>query len=183
MNELADAQRSEACARSRTHDGNVPADVRGARQLLRAAEEVRDARNLIPGRKWADLLDLTSRMRSLVNDGADALMLSPALTVEDRVDIGWSWGHCGWRRCGARADVEHNLSKLQEGLGMFVPAEAAYYVDVTTRGIDEMVAICHARGLLSDEEWSPLAEYRYLDLGSLNAILGEESFNGEDWNL
>ena len=55
---------------------------------------------------------------------------SALIGPEGRADIGWQWGACGNRHCGAQADAAQALCKLRANLGMIVPLEALFYLDI-----------------------------------------------------
>ena len=96
-----------------------------------------------------DHLDLTSL--TSVADSLMTLTRSPELPREAREAIGWGWSFCGWRRCGAAADVEKALATLRSQWGMLTALEARYLVDVAKRGLDEILDLAYLAGLDGDD--------------------------------
>ena len=84
---------------------------------------------------WAELRSLSESM----NAAALVLMRSRMLSSDAREDIGWGWGLCGWRRCGAASDAEKSLSVLIGGRGILSPPEIAFLVDCTLRSLDAIL--------------------------------------------
>ena len=111
---------------------------------------------------------------------ATVLASSAALSDEARQAVGWQWGACGWRRCGAQADATQSLSKLRANLGMVVPLEALFYLDVANRAIDEVLRLGVNEGYL---QASALPPAEYMPLETLELILPAEDLQSGDANL
>ena len=80
---------------------------------------------------------------------AAALTRCTALPLAVRQDIGWGWGLCGGRHnCGPHADASKALSTLASQGRMLTAAEALFLVDVSKRGLDELLTTCQRAGLL-----------------------------------
>ncbi len=75
-----------------------------------------------------------------LEDSMDAIRTSPALhrtqSRRDRRDvandlpdlIGFDWGSCAWRHCGARADAQEAMSELYNNVGMLEPFECRFII-------------------------------------------------------
>ena len=116
--------------------------------------------------------------RALVRDleGAATLLASSSvLKAETRSSIGWQWGACGWRGCGAQADAAQALCKLQANLGMIAPLEALYYLDVAKRAVDEVLLLGVAEGFVTR---SALPPSEYLPAEVLDQILALDEVDG-----
>lgn len=184
VNELVDLQRSRDLSHRAAPRSVSRAEARtAALALVDTARQMEQLIELAQRRDWAAIATMAEQIRADVEGASRTLMACTELSDDLRREIGWQWGHCGWRSCGAQADVVQLLCKLQEGLGLFVPAEAALYIDAATRGVDELVGIAHTGGLLTEPEVAWLERRVYLDKASLDAVLGEDGFNGEEWEL
>lgn len=53
--------------------------------------------------------------------------------------IGFDWGSCGWRHCGALADAQEALDELDHLLGVLEPPEALFCLDIVERSIRDML--------------------------------------------
>ncbi len=114
---------------------------------------------------------LPARLLRELEAAADVLARSASLSAEAREAVGWQWGACGWRRCGAQADASQSLSKLRANLGMLVPAEALFYLDIAKRAVDEILQLGVAEGLV---DASALPSSEYLPKETLQLFLVED---------
>ena len=109
---------------------------------------------------------------------ATVLASSRVLSHEARAAVGWQWGACGWRHCGAQADASQALWKLRSNLGMLAALEARFYLDVAVRALDEVLQLCAAEGLL---ERSRLPRSEYVPRPALERLLAiDEEDTGYD---
>jgi hypothetical protein len=188
INELADLAREQGAETLRKVHGtrSTRADARAAAvRLLACAASLDRAMELAEARRWADLSQLAQDVRDEVERSVAVIMASDELPVAARSEVGWEWGHCGWRRCGIQADIVQTLCKLREGIGLFVPAEARLYIDVARRGVDELLRLLAENRLLTSREVVGLNDpSRYLSKDDLDAVLGEDSApNGVEWEV
>jgi hypothetical protein len=56
-------------------------------------------------------------------------------------EIGFDWGSCAWRHCGALADAQEALDELDHLLGVLEPPECLFCLDVVERSIRDMLAL------------------------------------------
>jgi hypothetical protein len=54
--------------------------------------------------------------------------------------IGFDWGSCAWRHCGALADAQEAVDELDSLLGVLQPYEALFCLDVLERSVRDMLA-------------------------------------------
>ncbi|KAJ1624894.1 hypothetical protein T492DRAFT_1043744 [Pavlovales sp. CCMP2436] len=182
VNELADLAREQRAVRSGTPP--TRADARAATlRLLGCTRDLDRAMELASERRWDELSLKAQAVREEVERSVAVILASEVATLGMRSEIGWEWGHCGWRRCGIQADVVQTLCKLREGMGIFVPAEARLYVDVARRGLDELLRALEGAGLLTGAESAWLGSRVYLPRDDLDLVLGEDTVNGEGWEL
>ena len=82
--------------------------------------------------------------------------------------IGFDWGSCAWRHCGALADSQEALDELDYLLGVLEPREALFCLDVVERSLREILASVNWK--LADKTdvlfWKELKEYRPLEYRS-----------------
>eukprot|EP00908_Phaeocystis_cordata_P025565 Transcript_8014.p1 GENE.Transcript_8014~~Transcript_8014.p1 ORF type:complete len:414 (+),score=86.23 Transcript_8014:218-1459(+) len=165
--------------RRRARDGGDGARPLAARRLRRQARHrlavgrvrlpaVRDSR-------WAAVdAALPLRIVGELETAATVLARSPLVDSDGRRDIGWQWGACGYRRCGAQADAAQALCKLRANLGMIVPVEALFYLDVAKRAIDEIVSVGANAGLGRGAALPRRTPDAYLPPETLDTILVDE---------
>ena len=55
--------------------------------------------------------------------------------------MGFDWGSCAWRHCGAAADSQEALAELRNSLGMFEPYECLFALDIVERSLRDMLAV------------------------------------------
>lgn len=113
--------------------------------VLRARRAVGAAEALVRAQRagWAAAVGeaLPARLVPELEAAATVLARSERLGAEARQAIGWQWGACGSRRCGAQADAAQALCKLRANLGMLLPLEALFYLDIAKRALDEILAL------------------------------------------
>jgi hypothetical protein len=67
---------------------------------------------------------------------------SASTNVNELSDIiGFDWGSCALRHCGARADAQEAVSELYSEVGMLEPFEVRFIIDVVERSIRDVLAI------------------------------------------
>jgi len=60
-------------------------------------------------------------------------------------EIGFDWGSCAWRHCGALADAQEALDELDHLLGVLEPPECLFCLNVVERSIRDMLAVVPAK--------------------------------------
>jgi len=78
-----------------------------------------------------DLLDGCSVLRGAVG----------VLDSDARRDIGFDWGSCAWRHCGASADAQESLAELYNNAGMLEPFECLFTIDIVERSLRDILAV------------------------------------------
>lgn len=154
------------------------AQIVSVRNIIVRSEELARAKRV------AEIDPLITRSLIAELERASTLLASsPILSQEDREAIGWQWGACGFKRCGAQADAAQSLSKLRANLGMVVPLEALFYLDIAKRAVDEMLQLGISAGLLAASALPPASESSYLSRETLEMILPAEDVATGDANL
>ena len=155
----------------RDHTTKAFESVLQVRLALGRAEELAQAQRL------AKIDDVISRELVVQLERAATLLASsPELSPDARATIGWQWGACGWRRCGAQADGAQAMCKLRANLGMIVPLEALFYLDVAKRAVDEILQLGVSEGLL---DGARLPRSTYLDAETLDMFLATDDESGD----
>eukprot|EP00316_Scyphosphaera_apsteinii_P002152 CAMPEP_0119338140 /NCGR_PEP_ID=MMETSP1333-20130426/95430_1 /TAXON_ID=418940 /ORGANISM="Scyphosphaera apsteinii, Strain RCC1455" /LENGTH=288 /DNA_ID=CAMNT_0007349349 /DNA_START=245 /DNA_END=1111 /DNA_ORIENTATION=+ len=154
---------------------------RAFRDVVSVRDAIDSARQLASARRWDELNELlpASTVPQLEH-AATVLASSHYLQADERTAIGWQWGACGNKQCGAQADAGQALCKLRASLGMVVPLEALFYLDIALRATDEIVAVGVCAGMLPR---STLGARDYLPTETLELILPPEDLASGDANL
>lgn len=63
------------------------------------------------------------------------------LTQDDRNEIGFDWGSCAWRHCGALADAQEALDELDHLIGILEPFECLFCLDIVERSLRDILAV------------------------------------------
>jgi hypothetical protein len=160
----AEWRRLQYAGRSQTEEALLT--VLRVRGVLSEAERVAAAKD----DEWAAAIEgiVTAALVAELETASTALAGSAVLSAEARAAVGWQWGACGWRRCGAQADAAQALCKLRANLGMASPLEATFYLDVALRALDEILLLGAAEGLIPREG---LPRGEYLGPASLDEVL------------
>jgi hypothetical protein len=53
--------------------------------------------------------------------------------------IGFDWGSCAWRHCGARADAQEAVAELYSNVGMLEPFECRFIIGEHHRRVNGLV--------------------------------------------
>lgn len=64
--------------------------------------------------------------------------------------IGFVWGSCAWRHCGALADIEEALAELKNSLGLFEPFECLFTIDIAERALRDIITVIPAEYKLTE---------------------------------
>eukprot|EP00557_Chaetoceros_sp_GSL56_P014712 CAMPEP_0176479354 /NCGR_PEP_ID=MMETSP0200_2-20121128/1695_1 /TAXON_ID=947934 /ORGANISM="Chaetoceros sp., Strain GSL56" /LENGTH=252 /DNA_ID=CAMNT_0017875393 /DNA_START=521 /DNA_END=1279 /DNA_ORIENTATION=- len=63
------------------------------------------------------------------------------LSIDARQEIGFDWGSCAWRKCGAQADAQESLAELYNAIGLFEPFECLFTIDIVERSLRDILAV------------------------------------------
>jgi len=81
---------------------------------------------------------------SLLRDDIErscSLIRSTLLDQDSRMEIGFDWGSCAWRHCGALADAQEAISFLSNSIGLLEPSECLFCLDIIERSLRDVVAV------------------------------------------
>lgn len=63
------------------------------------------------------------------------------LSDDARQEVGFDWGSCAWRRCGAQADAQESLAELYNSIGLFEPFECLFTIDIVERSLRDIITV------------------------------------------
>jgi hypothetical protein len=63
------------------------------------------------------------------------------LSIDARQVIGFDWGSCAWRHCGALADAQEALDELDHLLGVLQPFECLFCLDIIERSLRDILDV------------------------------------------
>jgi hypothetical protein len=112
--------------------------------LSRAASILRQAHrsSTLPTRPQNDVVPVVSANQAPPPGRAPpASTAQTAMLLELRNVVGFDWGSCAWRHCGAIADVQEAIDELLQLLGVLEPYEAIFCLDVVERSLREILAL------------------------------------------
>ena len=101
--------------------------------IVNALELVLDLKALASDYQWEKMRVILRdpRLTYKFEEACSTLLLTKGLVDNDGKSlIGFDWGSCAWRHCGAQADAQEALSELYNGLGLFEPFESLFVIDV-----------------------------------------------------
>ncbi|KAL7538277.1 hypothetical protein ACHAXR_008431 [Thalassiosira sp. AJA248-18] len=75
--------------------------------------------------------------------------------------IGFDWGSCAWRHCGAKADAQEAIAELYSSVGMLEPFECRFVIDIVERSIRDVLTIV-PDDLMPHQNGSPLQVKPYV---------------------
>lgn len=148
-NEVMETHRTERVARWKSHpsNDNVDAIPSSIHVLVACWQQIATLRALandyqwdtirsqLRSAPWTDLEPAASSLRQYQYRTARAVV-----TKDDDV-IGFDWGSCAWRHCGALADVVEASDELDTLLGVLEPLEANFCFDVMERSLRDMLTV------------------------------------------
>mmetsp|Transcript_14132 Transcript_14132/g.32891 ORF Transcript_14132/g.32891 Transcript_14132/m.32891 type:complete len:388 (-) Transcript_14132:417-1580(-) len=118
--------------------------VDSVRAIQMALLRIQDSQELARNYEWDELTEslndkiLRSDLQNAcyILKGADEF-----LSREARDEIGFDWGSCAWRHCGALSDAQEAIDALEHQIGMLEPFECVYCLDVVERSLRDMLAV------------------------------------------
>jgi hypothetical protein len=66
---------------------------------------------------------------------------TPFLSQESRNVIGFDWGSCAWRHCGALADIQEALDEIDSLIGVLEPFECCFCLDIVERSLRDILEV------------------------------------------
>ncbi len=133
---------------ARDKDAIVPTTRKDVTESVRAIQmallRMRDCEKLAQNYEWDQLTEVLNE-NVLRSDLASACYILKGadefLSKEARDEIGFDWGSCAWRHCGALSDAQEAIDALEHQVGMLEPFECVYCLDVIERSLRDMLAV------------------------------------------
>ncbi|KAI2497490.1 hypothetical protein MHU86_16992 [Fragilaria crotonensis] len=119
-------------------------DVRAAvNDVFQALTAVNQLKLMADDYRWDGIQSLI-RSATLVDNLQHSCSVlrraSFALSQEARNEIGFDWGSCAWRHCGAEADAQEALAELYNLSGVLEPFECRFVLDIVERSLRDILA-------------------------------------------
>ena len=114
------------------------------RAVQLAVLQIRDCEKLARDYEWDELIaSLNDKvLRSDLQNACYILKRADEfLSREARDEIGFDWGSCAWRHCGALSDAQEAIDALEHQVGMLEPFECVYCLDVVERSLRDILAV------------------------------------------
>lgn len=120
---------------------DVKKAVEAVYDALRAVLKLKVLANDYDWDAMAEILDGPVLVSDLERAAATLQSSRDYLSDETREIIGFDWGACAWRHCGAAADAQESIAELRCRLGLFEPFECLFALDIVERSIRDMLAV------------------------------------------
>jgi hypothetical protein len=87
--------------------------------------------------------DIRSRHEQQQQYGRQAATTTTPATSDDALSsiIGFDWGSCAYRHCGALADAQEALDEIDHLLGVLEPFEVIFCLDIVERSLRDILAV------------------------------------------
>jgi hypothetical protein len=76
-------------------------------------------------------------------------------SAEVSSEIGFEWGSCAWRYCGAHADAQEALAELYNLLGVLEPYECRFVLDIIERSLRDILAVSDPDNTMETPAYQP----------------------------
>ena len=134
--------------------------------VQQALLRILDCEVLARNYEW-DQLIATLNERLLRSDLEQACYILKAadefLSRDQRDEIGFDWGSCAWRHCGALSDAQEAIDQLDMQIGMLEPYECLFVLDVAERSLRDILAVTveyHHDDIITDTTGAKIPEYK-----------------------
>jgi len=154
--------------------------VDSVRAVQLALFRIRDCEELARNYEW-DQLKARLNDKSLRSDLQNACYILKSadgfLSREARDEIGFDWGSCAWRHCGALSDAQEAIDALEYQVGMLEPFECIYCLDVVERSLRDMLAVTnkYADNSMKVPDYIPIQRMSELSNQEDNILDGQET--------
>jgi hypothetical protein len=109
--------------------------------ILDALASLQDMKLLAEEYEWDDMRIMLRGPTLTINLQQSCSILQQAkdfLSMDARQEIGFDWGSCAWRKCGAQADAQESLAELYNAIGLFEPFECLFTIDIVERSLRDI---------------------------------------------
>jgi hypothetical protein len=149
--------------------------------LKRVVLKLQDCKTLASNYEWEQLRSTINEptLRGRLNSACYVLKhASNILSSETRDVVGFDWGSCAWRHCGALADIQESLDELEASLGVLEPFEALFCLDVVERGVRDMIDVMPTKLLQKTDQ--SIVYPTYEPLKRMSDVSEEDRVDGMD---
>jgi hypothetical protein len=104
--------------------------------LYQSLDELNELKLMADNYQWDEIKDLLhpnngkSKIRNALENSMDVLKFYLVSKRQEQDNpstiIGFDWGSCAWRHCGAKADGQEALAELYSSVGMLEPFECRF---------------------------------------------------------
>jgi hypothetical protein len=110
--------------------------------IIRSLESIQQLKRMANDYEWDDM-QTTLRQPLLTSQLEEActVLRKTAISPEARDEIGFDWGSCAWRHCGAQADAQEALAELYNLIGVLEPFECLFCLDIIERALQDVLAV------------------------------------------
>ena len=126
-------------------ESDVKKAVEAVYDALRAVLQLKVLANDYDWDAMAEILDGPVLVSDLERAAATLQSSREYLSDDAREVIGFDWGACAWRHCGAAADAQESIAELRCRLGLFEPFECLFALDIVERSLRDMLAVIPVR--------------------------------------
>jgi len=161
---------------------NSDSEIRAAvRDVFGALESVNELKAMADNYEWDEMrITIRNPTLSLNLEQSCSLLRKSLNSVDARNEIGFDWGSCAWRHCGAEADAQESLSELYNLIGVLEPFECRFILDIVERSLRDILAV-----VPTNYYEKPLSEYapykiRDVEQSQQESTLDEELLNTID---
>jgi hypothetical protein len=94
--------------------------------------------------------------------------------------VGFDWGSCAWRHCGAIADAQEALDELDQLLGVLEPYEAVFCLDIVERCLRDVLSVVPWQYASADDKLFYANLPVYLPKTSTHSLENDDSSRMDD---
>ena len=155
--------------------------VSSLEQLKSAIVTIQDCKKLAKEYDWDQLRTTINSptLREELNNACYILKhANNILSSEVRDVVGFDWGSCAWRHCGALADIQESLDELEASLGVLEPYEALFCLDVVERSLRDMIDAVPPKLMQKTDQTVIVPQYE--PLRRMSDVSEEDSVDGMD---
>mmetsp|Transcript_5070 Transcript_5070/g.7699 ORF Transcript_5070/g.7699 Transcript_5070/m.7699 type:complete len:401 (+) Transcript_5070:182-1384(+) len=121
------------------------ADIQKATQdIYNSLEAVESLKIMADDYQWDEMRSLIRQpvLSSKIEEACSVLRGAVGfISLEGRQEIGFDWGSCAWRHCGAEADTQEALAEFYNLLGVLEPFECRFVLDIVERSLRDILIV------------------------------------------
>ncbi|KAG7350710.1 hypothetical protein IV203_010070 [Nitzschia inconspicua] len=113
-------------------------------QIQMALLKLQECKTLVQDYKWDEVGKVLNQQNFRTPVESSCYLLEQAddfLPPEARQVVGFDWGSCAWRHCGALADAQEALDEIEHLLGVLEPFECMFCLDIIERSLRDILSV------------------------------------------